>query len=419
MRSTVPANATPSDNRTLLAVCSAWLVSTLLGAPVYAVDFTPRVLDAHPGKVVYAVTIADINSDGADDIVCVTESRVLCYEAPDWRARVLLDGVTQTDNVCVAPLDIDRDGHVDLALGAGWPTQGGTIQWLSRGENIDDPWQLYPITSEPWTHRMRWADVLGKGEPQLVVSPLNASVHPGGVRLLALEIPGDPRVDRWKPTLLNSDLNRMHNHWCVAPDELGMPTVSNEQRPVTLTASVEGISVISPDPDAQHNYRRLTLLPGADGDEPSQRGVGEVKLGQLADGTKFLATIEPMHGTHAVVYLLQGALTDKSPERTVLTDKLLGGHAVWCADIDRDGSDEIVVGYRDANPAVGILLYDRQHDGSWTEQRVGNEVACEDLVVEDVNGDGWPDIIAGGRATHNLVLYLNRGGRTQPIREHE
>jgi hypothetical protein len=34
-------------------------------------------------------------------------------------------------------------------------------------------------------------------------------------------------------------------------------------------------------------------------------------------------------------------------------------------------------------------------------------VATEDLVVADFNGDGRLDIVAGGRATHNVKLYVN------------
>jgi hypothetical protein len=35
-------------------------------------------------------------------------------------------------------------------------------------------------------------------------------------------------------------------------------------------------------------------------------------------------------------------------------------------------------------------------------------MACEDLKIADLDGDGQPDIIASGRATHNLVIYWNR-----------
>jgi hypothetical protein len=36
-------------------------------------------------------------------------------------------------------------------------------------------------------------------------------------------------------------------------------------------------------------------------------------------------------------------------------------------------------------------------------------VAVEDLVAEDLDGDGRAEIVAGGRATHNVKIYWNRG----------
>jgi hypothetical protein len=34
-------------------------------------------------------------------------------------------------------------------------------------------------------------------------------------------------------------------------------------------------------------------------------------------------------------------------------------------------------------------------------------IATEDLVVGDFTGDGRPDIVAGGRGTRNVKLYVN------------
>jgi hypothetical protein len=36
-------------------------------------------------------------------------------------------------------------------------------------------------------------------------------------------------------------------------------------------------------------------------------------------------------------------------------------------------------------------------------------MACEDLLLADFNADGRLDIVAAGRATKNLKLYLNEG----------
>jgi hypothetical protein len=36
-----------------------------------------------------------------------------------------------------------------------------------------------------------------------------------------------------------------------------------------------------------------------------------------------------------------------------------------------------------------------------------NGMACEDLKIADLNGDGRLDIIAAGRSTQNLKVYWN------------
>ena len=41
-------------------------------------------------------------------------------------------------------------------------------------------------------------------------------------------------------------------------------------------------------------------------------------------------------------------------------------------------------------------------------------MAAEDLTLEDLNGDGRPEIIAAGRATHNVKIYWNEGPAPEP-----
>jgi len=108
----------------------------LLPAGLQADDF-PRfeeqVLDANVGKICYAVSVADVDGDKRSDLVAVTENRVVWFQNPDWKLREIIADQTEPDNVCIAPYDIDGDGQIDFALGAGW-TKVGTIQWLSRGK---------------------------------------------------------------------------------------------------------------------------------------------------------------------------------------------------------------------------------------------------------------------------------------------
>lgn len=368
--------------------------------------FKTVVIDPDCGKVCYAVTVADVDGDKKTDIVALTENRVIWYQNPSWKKHVILEDQTVRDNVCIAPLDIDGDGRIDFALGAGW-TKVGTIQWITRGKP-GEKWKVYPIGKERWLHRMRFADVLGKGKPQLVISPLNATVGKG-VRLTAFEIPKDPRTDPWKRHLMDATLNRMHNHWHVTEGE----------RADTVTASREGVHVIV---RRKTGFKRIKLADGARGKSPNASGAGEVKVGKLKPGkskSHFIATVEPMHGNMLVVYT-QGSgptpMTGLGWKRRVLTDKLVRGHALWLADLDGDGSDEIVIGHSNTkageNLPRGLYVYDclDKSGAKWARHVIDNGgIAVEDATVADFNGDGKPDIVAGGRYTHNVKLYVNQG----------
>jgi hypothetical protein len=396
---------------------SGWLIFRLfacvfgMASPGFAGDipkFEAREIDPHAADLCcYAVTLADVDGDKLNDIVVVTESRVVWYHNPDWKLRVIIDNQTERDNVCIAAHDIDGDGKIDFALGAGWLNNRnlGTLYWLSRGHSLDENWSVHPIGRESWTHRMRWGDILGNGKPQLVVSPLNKT-QGNGVHLLAFEIPAHPKTDPWRSTLLDGDLNAMHNHWMVDLDGDGKIDA--------LTASQEGVSLFRR--DDKGTIVKQKISDGAPGpDAPQQRGAGEIKVGKFKGGVPFIVTVEPMHGNAVVMY------TRPEPGQTVWTrhvvdDTLKRGHAIGVADIDHDGSDELIIGHSDKGTGQpsgpGVFVYHAEDAAGtiWKKLVVDNGgVATEDLAVDDLNGDGWPDIVAVGRATFNVKLYTNQG----------
>lgn len=115
-----------------------------------------------------------------------------------------------------------------------------------------------------------------------------------------------------------------------------------------------------------------------------------------------------MHGDKVVVYLME-----KETKRLVIDDGLKEGHALAVADFLGSGGHQIVAGWRlpDKDGMTGIKLYNKKDASAsqWEFQWVDkNGIACEDIQVMDLNQDGKPDIVASGRATHNIKIYWNK-----------
>jgi hypothetical protein len=411
---------------TLLAIATALVLGAALPgrsegpkAPIAFPQF--RMQEIETGlKVGYAVLLVDLNGDGKKDIVVVDTTRVVWYENPTWKRRTILQGQTKPDNVCIAAHDIDGDGLLDLALGAEWKPfntkSGGTLQWLKRGKTLDEPWTLYPIGEEPTVHRIRFADIDGNGKPALVVTPLmgrnstakNNWMDGAPVRTSAYRIPRDPTRDRWVPEVLDESLHVVHNFWPV-------PARSGKGMDL-LTASYEGVSLLTRDSSGKWN--RLHLGEGNQANPKSNRGSSEIKQGTLKSGRKFIATIEPWHGHQVVVYT-QPDDPSKLWDRHVIDEKLKWGHVVWCADLDNDGGDELIIGVRDdlsksPNERRGVRIYKAldERGARWARHFVDpGGVAVEDMAAADLDNDGRIDLVAVGRQTGNVRIYWNEGVR--------
>ncbi len=100
----------------------------------------------------------------------------------------------------------------------------------------------------------------------------------------------------------------------------------------------------------------------------------------------------------------------------VLDSNIIEGHAHSAADLLGLGHSQIIAGWRRPNKdgKVGIKLYSKRSRSAteWQDQWIDqNGMACEDLQVMDMNGDGRLDIVASGRATNNLKIYWNTSGK--------
>ena len=349
----------------------------------------------------YAVATGDVNGDGATDIVAISGTDLVWFNAPApkgsgtsaaWQKQVILSGATPRDNVCLALNDIDRDGKLDVALGASWQpsntNSGGTLHWVRQGA-AGAPWELYPIAEEPTLHRIRWADVDGDRTRELVVTPLHGRGTKGpewqgqGARVLVFRPPAKPAAEPWPMEVADDTLHILHNFLPVNMD--------SDPQEELLTASREGVNLL--ERGAKDSWSRTLVGEGSP---------GEIKLGRVG-GRRLLATVEPWHGKSIVIYAEQPGLW----ARTVIESEIAGGHALGWADFDGDGDEELAAGWREGKPGVAIYAVDR--NGALKSKTMIDEggMATEDLVVSDLNGDKRPDIVASGRATRNVKIYWN------------
>ena len=340
----------------------------------------------------YAVVSGDVNGDKLMDVLAISGTELVWFQAPKWEKKVILGaGVTTADNVTLAPHDIDGDGRLDIALGAGWTRANtGTLQWVKQNAPGSTPeWEMFPIGAEPNLHRIKWADVDGDKKLELIVAPLHAKGVKGpegaGAKLLVFRPPANPKSDPWQQELIAEQNHMQHNF-------LSMNLDKDPQEEI-VSASHEGLIAWKRGKDG--TYAKTVIGEGSP---------GEVKLGRVG-GRRMLATVDPWHGAGVMVYAEKpGApLWAKNQIETALAE----GHALDWADFDGDGNQELAVGWRGKPFGVAVYFVDREGALKSKELIDGTGMACEDLIVGDFNGDKKPDIVASGRATRNVKIYWN------------
>lgn len=370
-----------------------------------APQFREQVIDSAV-SIGYGVSLGDVDGDGKPDILLADKKQIVWYRNGDWKRRVMAENLTEHDNVCIAAQDVNGDGKVEVAVGAQWnpsetsnADQSGAVFYLKRPVDPEQLWEPVRLPHEPTTHRMKWVKS-ATGQYYLVVLPLhgrgNKAGEGEGVKILAYEYQANEN-GQWKTYILDSAMHLTHN--------FDFEGANNEKQSGLYVAGKEGVRFIETD-FLKQAEGKAAAIRGMD------QGAGEVRVGNLTADKNFIATIEPMHGTAVVIYFED----DNNAKRVVLDNDVKEGHALAVADFLGAGSDQVVAGWRspDKEGKVGVKMYVKTDaDGmQWQSHWIDNNgMACEDIQVMDLNGDGKPDIVASGRATKNLKIYWNTSGQ--------
>jgi len=345
----------------------------------------------------YQLVVADLNRDGRPDLIVVDErgTELAWLENPTWERHVIVKDVPRTINLDV--YDYDGDGIPEIAMGHNFETVPeksiGNVLILKSGPDPRQPWTAREIDRIPTVHRLRWIDLDGHGKKVLLVAPMiGLQAHPPDYADNVPVYLYRPGV--WKRELYTSQPRGiLHSitpvRWQGRGEQL-------------MTADFLGIRLFLPKGPVEISKGDPRPCP--------QCGSSEIKIGHLGK-RRFIAAIEPWHGNQVVVYTEEG----RTWKRHVLEDAMVNGHALAVGDLNGDGRDEIVAGFRGEGFQLYIFTADDDTGARWTRHVLDPcGMAAADCKIADFHGDGRPAIACVGASTANVKLYSPETGPAPP-----
>lgn len=340
----------------------------------------------------YQVVIADMNHDGKPDLLTVASNltEVAWFENPGWQKHVIVSDIKQPINLAV--VKNDKSG-VQIVLAHEFSPNAkqsiGTVSLLESTADPNAPYKRTDIDKIPTAHRIRMLNGLVINAP-LTDAEAVAPDYRGHSPLVFYK-PGE-----WKRQLItDADDGVLH---CIYPVDW-----DGDGKQQLLTASFQGVFLIRQTKDGK--WERTKLVSGSPDPWP-KGGASDVAVGKMRN-ERFLATIEPWHGNMVAVYTKENG----EWKRQVIDSAITDGHVLLTADLDGNGRDVIIAGWR-RGTGTNVNLY-RFVGTQWVKSKIddGDGMAAAGCAVGDLNGDGKLDVACIGTATANLKWYENLGAK--------
>ena len=338
----------------------------------------------------YQVVACDVNHDGKMDLIAVASSmtELIWFENPTWERHVIARNLKGMINLAASDNPEIVLAH-EFSMNA--KDSLGIVSVLKPNGDPRQLWSIQEIDRLPTSHRLRWANIDGSGKKVVINAPLTgAQAEAPDYRQpvpLVYYRPGE-----WKRRIID-DTREGLVHGIFITDWDG------DGRDQILTAGFTGILRYKLGTDGR--WDRTEIARGDPAPWPMS-GSSDVAVGHTGK-MRYLAAIEPWHGNQVAVY----RLNENRWSREVIDASLVDGHTIATADLDGDGTDEIIAGFRGKPQRVYIYSF----NGKGWDRRILDDggVSAAACTVADLNGDGRLDIACIGSATHNLKWYENLG----------
>lgn len=355
------------------------------------------------------VAVADFNNDGRKDVVAGD----VWYEAPNWTMHELRPpgdfwaGVGYSKSFCNWAWDINGDGWQDVII-VGFP--GDPFHWYENPQGNEGRWKEHLIWHSICNETPQFRDLTGDGRPEIVFGSQPES------QMGYVEIPTGDAVDRkWTFIPISRPGDPAKNGTFKYYHGLGVTDVNGDgRRDVAIMHGWwEAPAQLGEGVWAWHEGR-LSESPGANPQTGADIYAGDLDL----DGDRdMIASCAHRYGVWWFENKGEGNFVQH-----VIDASFSQTHALWRADIDGDGHEDLVTGKRyfahnghDPGGLDPVVMYwyqvVPQKGGpkiTTNEVRAGRDTGVgTQFQVVDVDGDGLLDIALSNKKGVNL-LYQRR-----------
>lgn len=350
---------------------------------------------------VRAVFAADVSGDGYIDVLSASaaDDRITWYENDEGvltfaTARTISTLADGPRDVAVA--DIDGDGDLDVVSGSADDDDVAWYENESIHRNAVFPWESEIDSTPDGVNSLCLGDMSGDGDTDILCT----SLFEGSVECYESHRLGYPPFGIFG---LYFDASLPQQVYAADMDDDGDLdfVVSSWADDKVAWAQIHGASSI---------HFSLDYYTVSIGVQDGPTGVCAADL--TGDGRAEVVACSS-EDDKVVWYKNNGAATPTFTPYTI-TSSLDYPLAVQCADVDRDGAQDIIAAGKNDDTIMWF-----ENNGGSTPSWTGHDISYgadepRSLYIADMNGDGKPDVVSASSGDNKIAWYDNNGTSLWP-----